>query len=54
MGEAGVLLLFGRGRLIRFPDAWIQAGRFSGTDKVSIVDHADLEVSRSLYFRAGS
>ncbi len=40
----GGLLLFGRDRLTRFPDAWIQAGRFSGTDKASIVDHADLKV----------
>ncbi|MBK6407045.1 MAG: hypothetical protein IPF66_19720 [Holophagales bacterium] len=24
----GGLLLFGRARLTRFPDAWIQAGRF--------------------------
>ena len=39
----GGLLLFGRDRLARFPDAWIQAGRFSGTDKASIVDHADLK-----------
>lgn len=28
----GGLLLFGRERLSRFPDAFIQAGRFAGTD----------------------
>jgi predicted HTH transcriptional regulator len=36
---AGVLL-FGRDRETRFPDAWIQAGRFAGTDKTRIVDTA--------------
>jgi predicted HTH transcriptional regulator len=34
---AGVLL-FGRDRETPFPDAWIQAGRFAGTDKTRIVD----------------
>jgi predicted HTH transcriptional regulator len=38
----GGLLLFGRERLRHFPDAWIQAGRFAGTDKARILDHADL------------
>lgn len=38
----GGLLLFGRDRLARFPDAWVQAGRFSGTDKTTIVDHTEL------------
>ena len=37
-------LLFGRDRLTHFPDAWIQVGRFDGTDKATIVDHADLKV----------
>lgn len=41
---AGVLL-FGKERARHFPDAWIQAGRFQGTDKARIVD--DLEI-RSL------
>lgn len=40
----GGLLLFGRdedrGQL--FPDAWIQAGRFLGTDKSQIVDQAEI------------
>jgi predicted HTH transcriptional regulator len=34
----GGVLLFGRERERRFPDAWIQAGRFDGTDKVHILD----------------
>ena len=41
----GGLLLFGRERLDHFPDAWIQAGRFKGTDKATIVDHWDLKMS---------
>ena len=28
----GAVLLFGRERLDHFPDAWIQAGRFDGTN----------------------
>lgn len=38
----GGLLLFGRDRLQHFPDAWIQVGRFAGTDKARILDHAEL------------
>lgn len=38
----GGVLLFGRDRLAHFPDAWIQAGRFGGTDKAVILDHADI------------
>jgi ATP-dependent DNA helicase RecG len=38
----GGLLLFGRDRLERFPDAWIQAGRFAGVDKSQIDDRAEL------------
>jgi ATP-dependent DNA helicase RecG len=38
----GGLLLFGRDRLRHFPDAWIQVGRFAGTDKARILDHAEL------------
>jgi ATP-dependent DNA helicase RecG len=34
----GGLLLFGKERERRFPDAWIQAGRFDGVDKVRIID----------------
>ena len=40
---AGGELLFGRDRLTHFPDAWIQVGRFDGTDKATIIDHADLK-----------
>ena len=39
----GGVLLFGRDRLAHFPDAWIQAGRFDGTDKSRILDSIDLE-----------
>lgn len=38
----GGLLLFGRYRLGRFPDAYLQAGRFAGTERVDLVDRADL------------
>jgi predicted HTH transcriptional regulator len=38
----GGLLLFGRGRLLKFPDAYIQAGRFAGTDRTDLVDRAEL------------
>ncbi len=38
----GGLLLFGRDRLARFPDAHIQAGRFAGTDRANLADRADL------------
>lgn len=36
----GGMLLFGRDRQERFPDAWIQVGRFAGSDKRRIVDSA--------------
>ncbi len=45
---AGVLL-FGRDRERHFPDAWIQAGRFGGTDRTRIEDGAEI---RSLLARA--
>jgi predicted HTH transcriptional regulator len=38
----GGLLLFGRDRERYFPDAWLQAGRFRGTDKNHIVDSAEI------------
>jgi predicted HTH transcriptional regulator len=38
----GGIILFGKGRESRFPDAWIQAGRFEGTDRSRIVDRADI------------
>jgi predicted HTH transcriptional regulator len=39
---AGGILLFGRDRLARFPDAHLQAGRFAGTDRADLVDRAEL------------
>ena len=39
----GGILLFGTDRLAHFPDAWIQAGRFAGTDKATIADHLDVK-----------
>jgi len=37
----GGMLLFGRERERHFPAAWIQAGRFQGTDKSRILDRAE-------------
>ena len=45
----GGMLLFGTDRARHFPDAWIQAGRFDGTDKRRIVDRAEI---RSLAVRS--
>jgi ATP-dependent DNA helicase RecG len=38
----GGALLFGRERSRLFPDAWIQAGRFAGTDKTRIHDQLEI------------
>lgn len=38
----GGILLFGVDRFDRFPDAWIQTGRFAGTDKRKILDSAEI------------
>lgn len=38
----GGLLLFGKTRERYFPDAWLQAGRFTGTDKSRILDAVEL------------
>ena len=38
----GAVLLFGKNREHHFPDAWIQCGRFRGTDKVDIFDQAEI------------
>lgn len=38
----GGFLLFGKDRERYFPDAWIQVGRFRGTDKTDIIDHAEI------------
>ena len=45
----GGMLLFGKDRERHFPDAWIQTGRFDGTDKRRIVDRAEI---RSLAVRS--
>ncbi len=38
----GGLLLFGRNRFDRFPDAWLQAGRFAGKDRTRILDSCEI------------
>ncbi len=38
----GGMLLTGRDRLRKFPDAWIQVGRFGGVERVDILDHREL------------
>ena len=45
----GGMILFGKNRERHFPDAWIQAGRFQGTDKSRFVDRIEI---RSLPVRA--
>ncbi len=39
--SVGGLLLFGKDRHQLFPDAWIQAGRFEGTDRKQILNTAE-------------
>lgn len=41
----GGILLFAADRLKYFPDAWIQVGRFDGTDKAKIIDQAEIKTS---------
>ena len=41
----GGVILFGSDRLRHFPDAWIQVGRFKGTDRAAILDHAELKTA---------
>lgn len=38
----GAVLLFGKERAQHFSDAWVQCGRFVGTDKADIFDHIDI------------
>ena len=38
----GAVLLFGKERRMHFSDAWVQCGRFVGTDKAVIFDHIDI------------
>lgn len=40
---ADSILLFGDDRLRYFPDAWIQDGRFDGTDRSTIADHDEFK-----------
>ena len=49
VATVGEMLLFGHERERYFPDAWIQAGRFQGTDRARVVDRAEI---RSLPVRA--
>jgi predicted HTH transcriptional regulator len=39
----GGILLFGKERKQHFSDAWIQCGRFFGTEKIDIFDHIDID-----------
>lgn len=48
----GGLLLFGTNREEAFPDAWIQAGRFSGVDKSEIVDRSEIRLHLPLAIEA--
>ena len=38
----GAVLLFGKERTQHFSDAWVQCGRFMGTDRAAIFDHIDI------------
>jgi predicted HTH transcriptional regulator len=38
----GGYLLFANNRFDRFPDAWIQAGRFAGKDRSRLIDRAEI------------
>ena len=38
----GGILLFGKERLQRFPDAWIKAGRFKGIDRARLIDAVEI------------
>jgi ATP-dependent DNA helicase RecG len=38
----GGLLLFGKDRFARFPDSWIQAGRFAGTNRTRLLDSVEI------------
>jgi len=42
VATVGGILLFSHERAHRFPDAWIQAGRFSGTDRTKILDSQEI------------
>ncbi|MCG5517400.1 MULTISPECIES: ATP-binding protein, partial [unclassified Ectothiorhodospira] len=40
--SVGGILLFGRERQWHFSDAWVQCGRFRGTDKIEIFDQTEI------------
>lgn len=42
----GGVLLFSQHKTQYFPDAWIQAGFFQGTDKTHILDAQDIAVNK--------
>ena len=44
----GAVLLFGKQRRFYFEDAWVQCGRFRGTDKVDIFDQTEFHESLPL------
>jgi predicted HTH transcriptional regulator len=41
----GGYLLFAKNRFERFPDAWIQAGRFAGRDRARLIDSTEIRES---------
>jgi predicted HTH transcriptional regulator len=43
--SVGGLLLFGRDPQARFPDAWLQCGRFEGTTKARIIDRSEVRAT---------
>lgn len=45
----GGLLLFGRARAERFPDAYLQAGRFSGQDRARVLDSTAISTHTCRY-----
>jgi predicted HTH transcriptional regulator len=44
----GGVILFGKQRELYFPDAWVQAGRFAGTDRSRIADSVEIRSYPSL------
>src|SRR5262249_37670453 len=38
----GGLLLFGKDRFAKFPDAWLQAGRFAGAHRARLLDSQEI------------
>jgi ATP-dependent DNA helicase RecG len=42
VSTVGGFLLFAKNRFDRFPDAWLQAGRFAGKDRARILDSSKI------------